>query len=170
MQQYRGWAWLLALLALCAGVAWCALRATAKYPALGEPVCYPVNQVAGFSLAIEAPSWSPFRGYTIRWAVAADSPTAYTFSRGSEDAPEFIYLERRVEGQWYRLQDARGTLPWNPVDFTLGGSGSNGLEGSLVQKYDGYGTRLEAGTYRVTAEMRGADGAAHYLAAEFTVA
>lgn len=33
---------------------------------LGEPVSYPVNQVDGFELTIEKPTWSPFKGYTIR--------------------------------------------------------------------------------------------------------
>ena len=36
---------------------------------LGEPVSYPVNQVDGFELTIEKPTWSPFKGYTIRWAL-----------------------------------------------------------------------------------------------------
>lgn len=40
---------------------------------LGEPVSYPVNQVDGFELTIEKPTWSPFKGYTIRWAVTANS-------------------------------------------------------------------------------------------------
>ena len=40
---------------------------------LGEPVSYPVNQVEGFELTIEKPTWSPFKGYTIRWAVTANS-------------------------------------------------------------------------------------------------
>ena len=34
---------------------------------------YPVNQVDGFELTIEKPTWSPFKGYTIRWAVTANS-------------------------------------------------------------------------------------------------
>ncbi len=36
---------------------------------LGEPVSYPVNQVDGFELTIEKPTWSPFKGYTIRWVL-----------------------------------------------------------------------------------------------------
>lgn len=28
---------------------------------LGEPVSYPVNQVEGFELTIEKPTWSPFK-------------------------------------------------------------------------------------------------------------
>ena len=37
------------------------------------------------------------------------------------------------------------------------------------QKYDYYGTRLKAGTYRVVLEMKAKDGTPHYLAAEFDV-
>ena len=44
---------------------------------LGEPVSYPVNQVEGFELTIEKPTWSPFKGYTIRWAVTANSKEIY---------------------------------------------------------------------------------------------
>ena len=36
---------------------------------LGEPVSYPVNQVDGFELTIEKPTWSPFKGYTILWVL-----------------------------------------------------------------------------------------------------
>ena len=46
---------------------------------LGEPVSYPVNQVDGFELTIEKPTWSPFKGYTIRWAVTANSKEIYSF-------------------------------------------------------------------------------------------
>lgn len=49
------------------------------------------------------------------------------------------------------------------------GGDSTGLQGSIVQKYDYYGTRLEAGTYRVVLEMKAKDGTPHYLAAEFDV-
>ena len=51
----------------------------------------------------------------------------------------------------------------------LPGGDSTGLQGSIVQKYDYYGTRLEAGTYRVVLEMKAKDGTPHYLAAEFDV-
>ena len=54
------------------------------------------------------------------------------------------------------------------LEFSLGGD-STGLQGSIVQKYDYYGTRLEAGTYRVVLEMKAKDGTPHYLAAEFDV-
>ena len=37
------------------------------------------------------------------------------------------------------------------------GGDSTGLQGSIVQKYDYYGTRLEAGTYRVVLEMKAND-------------
>ena len=57
---------------------------------------------------------------------------------------------------------------FNNLEFSLGGD-STGLQGSIVQKYDYYGTRLEAGTYRVVLEMKAKDGTPHYLAAEFDV-
>ena len=59
-------------------------------------------------------------------------------------------------------------IPFNNLEFSLGGD-STGLQGSIVQKYDYYGTRLEAGTYRVVLEMKAKDGTPHYLAAEFDV-
>ena len=61
-----------------------------------------------------------------------------------------------------------GYIPFNNLEFSLGGD-STGLQGSIVQKYDYYGTRLEAGTYRVVLEMKTKDGTPHYLAAEFDV-
>ena len=67
MKRCRGWVALLVFIALCVVGVWFTLKATAEYPALGEPVSYPVNQVDGFELAIEDPSWSPFKGYTIKW-------------------------------------------------------------------------------------------------------
>ena len=79
MKRYRGWLALLLFIALCAGGVWLTLKVTAEYPALGEPVSYPVNQIDGFELTIDEPSWSPFRGYTIRWKVTADSENVYYF-------------------------------------------------------------------------------------------
>ena len=49
------------------------VRASLPWPALEEPVSYPVNQVEGFELTIGEPSWSPFTGYTIQWSVSAES-------------------------------------------------------------------------------------------------
>lgn len=133
---------------------------------LGEPVSYPANQVDGFELTIEKPTWSPFKGYTIRWAVTANSKEIYSF--GEDGSPGFEYLERHIDGQWYRLTYSQDIFPFNNLEFSLGGD-STGLQGSIVQKYDYYGTRLEAGTYRVVLEMKAKDGTPHYLAAEFDV-
>ena len=80
MKRCRRWVVLLVFVALCVVGVWFALKASAEYPALGEPVSYPVNQVDGFELTIEDPSWSPFKGYTIKWKVTANSEDAYTFS------------------------------------------------------------------------------------------
>ena len=167
MKRYRGWLILLVFLGFCAGGVWLTLRLTAEYPTLGEPVSYPVNQVNGFELTIEEPSWSPFKGFMIRWAVAADSKEVYIFA---EDGPGFEYLERCIDGQWYRLGYSQNDFPFNRAEFALGGEEGTALEGSIVQKYSYYGTRLEKGAYRVVLEMRARDGTLQYLAAEFRVA
>lgn len=133
---------------------------------LGEPVSYPVNQVDGFELTIEKPTWSPFKGYTIRWAVTANSKEIYSF--GEDGSPGFEYLERHIDRQGYRLTYSQDIFPFNNLEFSLGGD-STGLQGSIVQKYDYYGTRLEAGTYRVVLEMKAKDGTPHYLEAGFDV-
>lgn len=166
MKRYRGWTILLIFIAICAGSVWLTLRVTAEYPALGEAVSYPVNQVDGFELTIEKPTWSPFKGYTIRWAVTADSNEIYSFAEGNSG---FEYLERCIDGQWYRLTCLQDTFSFNDLEFSLGGE-STGLQGSIVQKYAYYGTRLESGLYRVVLEMNATDGTLHYLAAEFDVA
>ena len=85
-----------------------------------------------------------------------------------DGSPGFEYLERHIDGQWYRLTYSQDIFPFNNLEFSLGGD-STGLQGSIVQKYDYYGTRLEAGTYRVVLEMKAKDGTPHYLAAEFDV-
>jgi len=164
MKRYRGWLILLLILTLCGGGIYHTLRATAEYPPLGEPVSYPVNQVEGFELKINEPSWSPFRGYTINWKVEADSDKAYTFTDGG---PGFEYLERFADGQWHRLGYTQDNFSFNSLELALGGEEGTSLEGGLVQKYSHYGTRLEVGTYRLVLEMTAGDGALHYLAAEF---
>ncbi len=167
MKRYRGWIVLFIFIVICAGGVWLTLRVTAEYPTLGEPVSYPVNQVDGFELTIEKPSWSPFRGYSIRWAVTAASKEVYTFFT---DGAGFAFLERYVDGKWYRLEYSQDNFPFNSLEFPLGGEEGTGLQGSIVQKYAYYGTRLEAGTYRVVLEMKAKDGTSHYLATEFDIA
>ena len=90
---------------------------------------YPVNQVDGFELTIEKPTWSPFKGYTIRWAVTANSKEIYSF--GEDGSPGFEYLERHIDGQWYRLTYSQDIFPFNNLEFSLGGD-STGLQGSIV--------------------------------------
>lgn len=51
----------------------------------------------------------------------------------------------------------------------MGKEEGSALEGSVVQKYDYYGTRLEPGLYRLVLEMKAEDGISQYLAAEFEV-
>lgn len=169
MKRYRGWLALLLFIALCAGGVWLTLKVTAEYPALGEPVSYPVNQIDGFELTIDEPSWSPFRGYTIRWKVTADSENVYYFIQDGEAPNTFEYLECNVDGQWYRLSYTQDTFPFTTIEFALGGAEGSALEGSIVQKYDYYGTRLKAGLYRAVLEMKAKDGTPHFLAAEFEV-
>ena len=169
MKRYRGWIVLLVFVALCASGVWLILKTTAEYPELGEPVSYHVNQVEGFELTIEEPSWSPFKGYTIRWKVTADSKEVYTFSWNPEVEPGFEYIERCIDGQWYRLGYLQDDFSFNNLEFPLGGEDNSALEGSVVQKYAYYGTRLEPGNYRVVLRMISEDGISHYLAAEFKV-
>ena len=165
MKRYRGWMILLLCVALFTGGVRLVLWATADYPTLGEPVSFPVNQVEGFDLTIQEPFWSPFKGYTIRWSVSAESEEIYTFV---SDGPDFEYLERCIGRQWYRLAYSQENLPFNQLEFALGGETSS-LSGSMVQKYMYYGTRLETGSYRLVLEMRAEDGTPCYLAAEFDV-
>ena len=169
MKRYRGWISLLMFLALCAGGIWLALRVTAEYPALGEPVSYPVNQVEGFELTIEEPSWSPFKGCSIRWKVREDSPEVYFFVHDGEAPNSFEFLEYYADGQWHRLGYTQDNFPFTTFEIAVGGEEGSGLEGTIVQKYAYYGTRLEPGAYRVVLEMKAEDGTPHYLAAEFKV-
>ena len=168
LKKYRGWLILVLLLLLSAGGIWLTLRVTAEYPALGELVSYPVNQVKGFELTISEPVWSPFTGYTLDYNVSADSEEVYYFIKESEK-PDFEYLEHYVDGQWYRLGYTQDYFSPSSIDFALGGEEGSGLEGSIVQKYAYYGTRLESGLYRVTLEIQAGDGTPYYLSSEFHV-
>lgn len=168
MKRYRSLVALAIFLLLCGGISWLVLHVTAQYPALGEPVSYPIDQGDGFALTMEEPSWSPFTGYTLRWNVEADSENTYVFI--ADASSPFEYLERQVDGQWYRLDCQRESDGLSELRFELGGdSDGTGLGGSVVQKYAGYGTRLETGIYRLALKMIAEDGTLHYLAAEFHV-
>ena len=171
MKKFRGLLICLLILTVCAGGVWLTLHLTAEYPALGEPVSYPVNQVPGFTLTLAEPSWSPFKGYSLRYDVAAESETVYTFT--SYHSAGFEHLEQQADGQWHRLTVSppppEEFTDFAPLEFALGGGESHGLGGSLVQKYAGYGTRLCPGLYRLVLEMTAPDGTPHYLAAEFSV-
>jgi len=169
MKRYRGLIVLLALAAFCAGGVWLTLQITAEYPTIGEPVSYEVNQVDGFELSIEEPTWSPFKGYSIRWKVRADAQDVYYFVHDGEAPNSFEFLEQYADGQWHRLGYTQDSFPFTTLEFALGGEESSGLEGTIVQKYAYYGTRLESGAYRVVLEMKAEDGVSHYLAAEFHV-
>ena len=170
MKRHPGLIVLSILLALCVGGAALYLRATAEYPVLGEPVSYPVNQIEGFDLSIEAgPTWSPFRGYTLKYSVRIDSQEVYHLTTGNEPhCAETERLERLVDGQWCPLRSTEPT-GFQSNTFDLGGPENTGFYGSLVQKYEGYGTRLEPGTYRLVLELTDHDGRSHCLAAEFPV-
>lgn len=167
MKKYRGLLTLLVLLMLLVSVGWVILRATAVYPTLGEPVVYAVNQLEGFTLSVEKPVWSPFRGYTIQYEIEMASENVYYLETGTgREGPE--RLERLIDGQWYRLQSQTEHI-WNPNTFPLGGDESSGFYGSLVQKHEGYGIRLEAGDYRLIIDLTDTEGDLHYLSAAFTV-
>lgn len=170
MKKLRGLLICLLILTVFAGGVWLTLHLTAEYPAPGEPVSHPVNQVPGFTLTLYEPTWSPFKGYSLRYHVAAESETAYTFT--AYPSAGFEHLEQQADGQWRRLT---GSPPpeeftdFAPLEFTLGGGEGHGLDGSLVQKYAGYGTRLCPGLYRLVLEMTAPDGTPRCLAAEFSV-
>lgn len=79
----------------------------------------------------------------------------------ADPPPQFAYI-----GRWCGFfMSLRGVA----LEFSLGGNDGTGLQGSVVQKYDYYGTRLEAGTYRIVLEMKAKDGTPYYLAREFDV-
>ncbi len=140
------------------------LNATAEYPKTGEEVTYTVNDVEGFELKIEDISWSFIRGYSLVWQVDACSDEVYYFV---EDMSRFVYIEKNIDGKWYKLVSNAEFLGRNT--FALGGEEGYGLGGSIIQKYDGYGTRLENGKYRLVLEMENKKGNKHYLAEEFEI-
>ena len=169
MKRHPGCLVLTVLLALCVGGSVLYLRLTAEYPALGEPVSYPVNQIEGFELTIEGPSWSPFRGYTLQYELLTDSEKVYYLTTGNEaETAETERLEMLADGKWRPLRSTNA-FGFQSVTFDLGGSDSTSFGGSLVQKYEGYGTRLDPGTYRFVLELTDQQGCPHYLAAEFYV-
>lgn len=164
MKHCCGWVIFAAVLALGWGAARLILSATAEYPSLGEPALYPVNELSGFTLSIEEPVWSPFRGYTLRYGIEIDSKEVCV---ASDEESAFEQLEMLSDGVWHRLSCRRATF--NPVSFELGGAGNSGFYGSLVQKYAGYGTRLMPGSYRLTVRLTDRQGEDHRLAAPFEV-
>lgn len=168
MKKYRGWLLFTLAIACCVGAVLLTLQVTAEYPSQKEPVSYVVNQIEGFNLTVDEPTWSPFKGYTIRWCVETDSEDIYLFAK-EEDAPEPIYLEHFIDEQWFRLGDSQDNSSFFSFEFPLGGENSHSFQGSIVQKYYDYGTRLEAGLYRIVLEIQAKDGTPCYLAAEFTV-
>lgn len=167
MKKYRSLLTLLVLLMLLVSVGWAILRMTAVYPTLGEPVTYAVNQLEGFTLSVKEPAWSPFSGYTIKYEIEMESEDVYYLETGT-GREEPVRLERLIDGQWYRLL-SQTEHSWNPNTFPLGGEESSGFYGSLVQKREGYGTRLESGNYRLTMELTDTEGDLYYLSAAFTV-
>ena len=121
------------------------VKLTAHYPELAEPVSYSVNQLNGFKMEIEGVHWS--------------------FRKGEKS---YEYLERLLAGQWYRFvcNDIR---PFPDNSHEIGGPGNTGYEEGFYQKYDGYGTRLETGIYRIVLELTDGEGNIQYLADEFEV-
>ncbi len=166
MKRFRKWLILAAVAAVCAAGIWLLLQVTAEYPELGEEMTEPVNDIPGFTLELREIRHTFNKGYTLKWAIDANRDATYTMNANPSNAPE--RLERQVDGRWYRLV-RKGTWADYDLPFDLGGEeGSLGLQASLVQKYNGYGTRLEPGLYRLTVELLAPDGTPRYLAAEFT--
>ncbi len=165
MKKHRGYIILFAVVVLCVGAILLSLHVTAEYPALGEPVSHAVNQLDGFQLTMEKPSWSPFNGYTIRWTVTADSKEIYSLT---EHGSELGHIERFVNGQWHILEHSHDNPSFNNMKLSLGGENRT-LQGSIVQKHANYGNRLEAGSYRFVLEMEAGDKTFHHLAAEFDI-
>lgn len=169
MKKRRVWLILAAVIIVLAAGAGLTMKLTAVYPGLGEAAAYPVNDVGGFELTVEKLSFTPLAGYTVRWRVTADSDETYRFIESGETHRTFEYLERSVGGVWYRLGREQDALSAETLEYPLGGDGWDTMEGSIVQKDAGYGTRLEPGLYRVVLEMEAEDGTTHYLAREFEV-
>lgn len=167
MKRLRGWGTALGILTVCAVLTGILLQATAHVPELGEAVEETVNDTPGVTLTMEKPRWTPFKGYVLAWTVTANTDETYTFHMMDGETEDFAWLERWQDGQW-RCLISEKTWPWNPNVFSVGGENAETLQGSLTQKDNGYGTRLEAGRYRLVLEMRDSDGAPRYLAAEFT--
>lgn len=111
MKRYRGWIVLFIFVVICSGGIWLTLQLTAEYPTLGEQVSYPVNQVEGFELTIEEPSWSPFRGYSIRWKVKADSEDVYYFIEDGEAPTPLNILNTMLMGNGIGWDIHRTTSP-----------------------------------------------------------
>jgi len=167
LKRHPGWILFLLISVLLIGAFFGYLQLTAEYPSLGEAVHYPVNQLPGFELHLENLYRSPFKGHVLRYKATADTAEVYTLRQDGVD-PDFEFLDRCIDGQWYRLQPSR-ELAFSPLEFALGGDAASALEGSLVQKYAYYGTHLEPGLYRLVLELWDADKTPHYLAAEFEI-
>ena len=166
MKKLKGLVIAAAVIGVIGMIIWGIGKATEEYPEIGEAVSYAVNDEDDITLEIQEPTWSPFRGYTIRWKVSTDSKNTYSFN---EDGPGCEFLEHYIDGHWHRLAYTQDNFPFNSLVFTLGNGESRSLEGSLVQKYDHYGTRLEPGLYRLTLEMSKNNVDVRYLAQEFQV-
>lgn len=155
----------LICIALFVGVIWIVFHVTAKYPILGEPVTYPVNQIDGFELTMTEGSWTPFRGHTFRYQITIQSEEVYQLVTAKGKSCRL--LDRLVDGQWYRMERPEA-IP-EVIEWSAQVGNALGFESSFTQKTDYYGTRLEPGTYRLVLELTADDGSSHYLAEEFHV-
>ena len=100
MKKHRGLLISLAAVILIAGACRAVWVATAEYPEPGEVIDVPVNEVPSLTLTLEEPGFSPFRGYTLRFAIAADTPEPYLLH---QRPGENFWLEAHIDGQWRRL-------------------------------------------------------------------
>ena len=166
MKRHRILMGFVVFIILCVGGILTFLRATAHSPTVGIPVSYSTHQIQGFVLSTDPPSWSPLLGYTLRYDIQINSESIYHIDESSE---QFEHLDRFVDGQWYRLDRTYEAESIGHLTLDLGGEGHTGFHASLVQKYDGYGTRLDPGQYRLVLELYDSKNTPHYLACEFTI-
>lgn len=131
MKRFRGFLIFILIIALCIGGIRLLLHLTAEYPTPDEAVNYDVNQVDGFTLTIEEPSFSLFRGYTLRYKATADSDEIFYFLQEDSD---FEYLERCINGQWYRFSSS-AEHGYSHLEFALGGETSSSLQACRAVLY-----------------------------------
>ena len=129
----------------------CLWRHTGVYPQMGPPSQAQPVQIEGIDFAVEQPHYVLGRGYAMRWALSKRTERSYALLPQQGHCE--VWLERQIEGQWYTLvqQLEPDVFPQEP---TVLDRNVTGFEASFTQKYQGYGTRLEPGHYRLALCLR----------------